>query len=231
MAGRRDARTLLPVLIVVALLGAGLLAAAFGNPSIAAMPRQLVPTTGAPTPEASIVETVVATSMPEDQTSAAPSRAPTSAVAVLAAVLALVAAVFLVWWMRRDRSSAIQVTGMVQPVAPDQVRRLMWGAVGRGLDALAETDADPRRAVIACWTRLEAVAAGQGVTRRPGDTSTDLVIRLLDAHRISAAVLADFAAVYRLARFATHGVDDAMRARAQAALRQLRDEMAAEVVR
>ncbi len=230
MAGRRDAGPLLPVLVVIALLGAGLLAAAFGNPSIAALPRQLVPTTGAPTPQASIVETVVATSMPEERTSAPPSRAPTAAVAVLAGVLALIAAVFLAWWVRRDRSSAIQVTGMVQPVAHDQVRRLMWGAVDRGLVALAETDADPRGAVIACWARLEAVAAGQGVTRRPGDTSSDLVIRLLDAHQINADVLADFAAVYRLARFATHGVDEAMRARAQAALRQLRDEMAAEVV-
>ena len=109
----------------------------------------------------------------------------------------------------------------------------MWGAVDQGLDALAETDADPRRAVIACWARLEAVAAGAGagIARRPGDTSTDLVVRLLGAHRVSADVLADFAAVYRLARFAAHGVDDGMRLRAQAALRQLRDEMAAEVRR
>ena len=230
MTGGRELRPLLPVVVVIALLGVGLLAAAFGNPSIAALPRPLVPTTGAATPAPTIVETVVtATAVPEERVSAAPSRAPASAIMVLAAVFALIAGAFLVWWVRRDRTPAIRLTEVIRPAAPEQVRRLMWGAVDQGLEALAETDADPRRAVIACWARLEAVAAGAGVERRPGDTSTDLVVRLLGAHRVSADVLADFAAVYRLARFAAHGVDDGMRARAQAALRQLRDEMTADM--
>jgi hypothetical protein len=131
--------------------------------------------------------------------------------------------------LRRGRTPAIQLTELVRPAAPEQVRRLLWGAVDQGLDVLAEADADPRRAVIACWSRLEAIATEAGTPRGPGDTSTDLVVRLLRAHRVSAEVLADFAGVYRQARFATHVVDDAMRRQAHAALRQLRDEMTAEV--
>jgi hypothetical protein len=50
---------------------------------------------------------------------------------------------------------------------PEEVRRLMWRAVDHGLHALAETDTDARRAVIACWTRLEAAAAEAGTPARP----------------------------------------------------------------
>jgi hypothetical protein len=148
---------------------------------------------------------------------------------LLTAVLALVAATFLVSWLRRGRTPAIQLTELVRPAATEQVRRLMSGAVDQGLDVLAKSDADPRSSVIACWSRLEAIATEAGTPRGPGDTSTELVVRLLRAHRVSAEVLADFAAVYRQARFATHVVDDAMRGQAEAALRQLRAEMAADL--
>ena len=86
-------------------------------------------------------------------------------------------------------------------------------------------DADPRRAVIACWVRLEQAAAAAGTPRQPGDTSTELVGRLLREHQVSADVLEAFAAVYREARFAPHEVDLGMRDQARAALRRLRDEL------
>ena len=230
MAAERDVRPLLPIFVVVALIGAGLLAAAFGNPSIEALPGQLAPTTGAPAPrETVIVETAASVAPVDEQAARAPNRAPVPPVVILAAVLALVAATFLVSWLRRGRAPAILLTDMVRPAATEQVRRLLWGAVDQGLDVLAGSDADPRSSVIACWSRLEAIATDVGTPRGPGDTSTDLVVRLLGVHRVSAEVLAEFAAVYRQARFATHVVDDAMRGQAQAALRQLRAEMAAEV--
>jgi hypothetical protein len=91
---------------------------------------------------------------------------------------------------------------------------------------LSDADRDPRRAVIACWVRLEQAAAAAGTPRHPGDTPTDLVSRLLRAHRVSADVLATFADVYREARYATHTVDEAMRTQARSALRRLRAELA-----
>ena len=84
-----------------------------------------------------------------------------------------------------------------------------------------------RRAVIACWVRLEAAAAAAGTERSPGDTSTELVSRLLARHSVSEAVLSALAEVYREARFARHEVDQATREQARTALRLLRDELSA----
>jgi hypothetical protein len=98
-------------------------------------------------------------------------------------------------------------------------------AVDAGLVELDDADADPRRAVIACWVRLERAAAAAGTPRHISDTSTDLVTRLLAGHSVTAGVLAGFASVYRQARYATHTVGDEMRAQARAALRRLRGEL------
>jgi len=114
------------------------------------------------------------------------------------------------------------------PTAPPAPRREeVLAAVDAGLADLSDADRDPRRAVIACWVRLEQAAAGAGTPRRPGDTSTDLVLRVLDAHRVDRRVLDQFAALYREARYATHPVGERERGQAQSALRQLRGELAA----
>lgn len=99
-------------------------------------------------------------------------------------------------------------------------------ALDASLVELTDTDADPRRAVIACWVRLEQAAADAGVPAQVGDTPTDLVTRLLSGGRpVSAGVLAAFADVYREARYASHAVDERMRAQARDALRRLRAEL------
>ncbi|HET8682347.1 MAG TPA: DUF4129 domain-containing protein [Micromonosporaceae bacterium] len=114
------------------------------------------------------------------------------------------------------------------PTAPPAPRREeVLAAVDAGLADLSDADRDPRRAVIACWVRLEQAAASAGTPRRPGDTSTDLVLRVLDAHRVDRRVLDQFAALYREARYATHPVGERERGQAQSALRQLRGELAA----
>jgi hypothetical protein len=102
-------------------------------------------------------------------------------------------------------------------------------AVDAGLEDLSDMDADPRRAVIACWLRLERAAAAAGTPRERGDTSTDLVIRLLSAHPVSRVMLEALAAVYREARFATHPIGEYERQTALNALRQLRAELAGAV--
>jgi hypothetical protein len=102
----------------------------------------------------------------------------------------------------------------------------MVAALDAGLQELA-TDRDPRGAVIACWVRLEQAAADAGTPRRPGDTPGELVTRLLGEHAVDAGVLAGFAEVYRQARYATHVVDERMRAEAVAALHRVRDDLTA----
>ncbi|MET0424757.1 MAG: DUF4129 domain-containing protein [Actinoplanes sp.] len=102
-------------------------------------------------------------------------------------------------------------------------------ALDAGLEELSDADRDPRRAVIACWVRLEQAAAAAGTTRHPGDSPTDLVGRLLAEQRVDAQVLAALLEVYRQARYATHTVDDQMRRQARTALERLRADLGAGV--
>jgi hypothetical protein len=150
------------------------------------------------------------------------------------AVLAVLA--MLVLFLRRllrdlaRRRSAKMPPGVV-PLSAARTAEEVVAALDAGLIDLSDTDTDPRRAVIACWVRLEQAAAAAGVPRQVGDTPTDLVTRLLrdGTGVVSAEVLAAFARVYREARYATHSVDERMRAQARSALQRLRAELTAGV--
>jgi len=115
---------------------------------------------------------------------------------------------------------------VVRPSRSDTTEEVL-AAVDQGLVELDDSDGDPRRAVIACWVRLEGAAEAAGLPRKPGDTSTDLVVRLLGERSVNSTVLSDFAGIYRVARYSPHRVDAGMRDEARAALRLLRDELGA----
>jgi Domain of unknown function (DUF4129) len=85
---------------------------------------------------------------------------------------------------------------------------------------IADLDAggDARRAVIACWLRLERIAAGAGAARLAADTPADLVARLLAGHRVREATLGRLADAYRLARYAPAEVGDELLVTARRAL-------------
>ncbi|WFE24977.1 DUF4129 domain-containing protein [Solwaraspora sp. WMMD791] len=163
-----------------------------------------------------------------------PSWIPLAAGA-LCGTAVLVVAGLLIWTLLRDlvRRRPRRATGGIRrrtrlPDEPGSAAEVV-AAVDAGLVELSDADTDPRRAVIACWVRLEQAAAAAGTPRQVGDTSTDLVTRLLAGHAISAQVLSAFAAVYRQARYARHAVDERTRAQAQSALRRLRGELTAGV--
>jgi hypothetical protein len=146
---------------------------------------------------------------------------------VLCLVVSVGAVALAVWYALRNRLRLRQrKLPEVAPAPAPVAREDVLAAVDAGLTELDDSDTDPRRAVIACWVRLEQAAAVAGTHRAPGDTSTDLVGRLLAEHQVSAAVLYAMAEVYRLARYATHTVDSAMRDQARAALGQVRAELA-----
>jgi hypothetical protein len=109
-----------------------------------------------------------------------------------------------------------------QPRADDEE---VLAAVDAGLVELSADDTDPRKAVIACWVRLERAAAAAGTPRQPGDSPTELVLRLLSAHQVSRGALQDLAAVYLEARYATHPIGERDRGNAIRALEHLRAEL------
>jgi hypothetical protein len=102
---------------------------------------------------------------------------------------------------------------------------------------LADIDAggDARRAIIACWLRLERVAAAAGSARLVADTPADLVDRLLARHLVSRPALERLAGAYRRARYAPAEVGDDLVLVARQALqevdRQLSGPPVAEPVR
>jgi hypothetical protein len=151
--------------------------------------------------------------------------------ALIAIAVALVATVLVVALgaaVRKGSKFKRRAIRRPQPrhAAPADVGSEVVAAVEAGLVELDEADVDPRRAVIACWVRLERAAAAAGTPRHPGDTSTDLVLRLLSGHHLSPDVLTGLAELYRQARYSMRRqVDAGMRDQARYALRQLRGEL------
>jgi hypothetical protein len=149
----------------------------------------------------------------------------------LCAAVVLVIVGLVVWTLLRDvlRKRRQKVVFRDETRLPAAAAQDVVAALDAGLVDLSDSDADPRRAVIACWLRLEQAAAAAGTPKQIGDSPTDLVSRLLHAHAVSADVLAALADVYREARYATHTVDDRMRVQARSALQRIRTELTAEV--
>lgn len=149
----------------------------------------------------------------------------------VAASLVLALVVMLIRSVRRHpagRRPRRPVPDRDEPVPPAPLRTApeeVAAALETGLADLADTDADPRRAIIACWLRLERAAEQAGTPRLVGDAPADLVGRLLASHRVDPVALEGLARSYRRARYAADAVDEEMREAAVAALRQVHLEL------
>ena len=165
----------------------------------------------------------------------APSGLPgwvgTAAIVVLS-IAAMVLIALVLWAIIRDRARRRSRRAGTRDPDRQEPRTAedLVAALDAGLEELSDADRDPRRAVIACWVRLEQAAAAAGTPRHAGVSPTDLVGRLLREQRVDAAVLAALLEVYRQARYATHTVDDQMRAQARSALQRLRSDLGAAPV-
>jgi hypothetical protein len=127
----------------------------------------------------------------------------------------------------RVRGDAVDEQAASQPggrLETEQVR----DAVRAGLADL-DAGGDPRRAVIACWLRLERAAAAAGTARLAADTPTDLVRRLLAAHRVSDEALGRLADAYRLARYAPAEISGELLSTAERALRDVDAQLGGRV--
>ncbi|AGL14608.1 DUF4129 domain-containing protein [Actinoplanes sp. N902-109] len=195
------------------------------NPDPAPEPTAapLLPPTAEPVTSAAVKE-------PVEAAGGLPDWVHTAAWIVLVIAGALVVGL-VIWALFRDvarRRGARR--GKRAPTRSDaRTQEDLVAAVDAGLQELSDNDRDPRRAVIACWVRLEDAAAAAGTPRHAGDSPTDLVARLLAEQQLDAAVLTPFAHVYRQARYATHTVDDQMREQARSALQRLRTDLGAGV--
>lgn len=128
---------------------------------------------------------------------------------------------------RRRRGTATAATpDAADAAADDELRDRLRGGVAAGLEDLDEAG-DPRRAVIACWLRLERAVAEAGTPRRQAETPADLVTRVLAEQRVRPAGLQRLSALYREARYSRHELDEGVRRSARAALDDVRRDLTA----
>jgi hypothetical protein len=97
-------------------------------------------------------------------------------------------------------------------------------ALDDSLDDL-RAEADPRRAIIATYARLERVLAANGVPRRPAETAQEYVPRALRSLALDPRAVERLAELFARAKFSHHEVDTTMKEEAISALEDVREEL------
>ena len=96
--------------------------------------------------------------------------------------------------------------------------------VDETLDDL-RAEADPRKAVIAAYARMERMLGVHGLPRRPSEAPLEYLTRVLLDLRVTEPSVTRLTALFERAKFSHHRVDEGMREQAIAALEAFRDEM------
>ncbi len=86
-------------------------------------------------------------------------------------------------------------------------------------------EADPRRAIIAAYARLERVLAANGVPREPAETADEYVRRVLRDLSLDPRAVERLTRLFARAKFSHHEVDTAMKEEAIGALEEVREEL------
>lgn len=225
-------RRVVPIVTVGALLAAAAIAASVATPGVHSVPIPREAVSRAIASQRSELAKAGVSPPPPGPGAQPPFHLPhwlQLLTAVLCAVASLALVVFLIWRVIRlaleTRANRVEPAGPVGAAMATR-REVVLAAVDAGIAELASPDGDARAAVIACWVRLEEVAAAAGTRREAGDTPAELVTRLLNAHQVSPGVLNTLARLYRAARYGTHEIGSSVRDQARRALGQLRDELA-----
>lgn len=159
--------------------------------------------------------TPVPTPPPDDQ-QLAPYEPSVSwipiAVVVSLVVAAIVAYVAAERRERRGRSSERALAEQLALVLDDT------------LDDL-RAEADPRRAIIAAYARLERVLGANGIPRRAAETSDEYLERVLHEFELAPVAIGRLTDLFTRAKFSQHTVDSTMKEEAIGALEHVRDEL------
>jgi len=130
-------------------------------------------------------------------------------------VVALAAAGALAYYLAaRRRANALRVDPDVADTIADVLDDM--------LDDL-RAEADPRRAVIAAYARLERVLAAHGFPRRSSETQEEYVGRILDDLEADRRSVRRLTELFLRAKFSQHAVDVGMKEDAIEALEHVRD--------
>lgn len=134
-------------------------------------------------------------------------------------VLLLLVAVALAAWQRLRRRR-------VRRREERELQQALADVVADALDDL-RTDADPRRAVIQAYARMERVLAVHRVPRHRHETPAEYLARVLAELEIREAAIRRLTDLYQVAKFSRHPVDESMRADALDSLAAIRQDLLA----
>lgn len=89
---------------------------------------------------------------------------------------------------------------------------------------------DPRKAVIAAYSRMERSLASFGLPRRPFEAPVEYLSRVLEELRSGSSAARRLTHLFERAKFSQHSIDPAMKDEAIDAVVTLRDELRAETI-
>jgi hypothetical protein len=116
---------------------------------------------------------------------------------------------------RRSRAARDARAGLAEELA---------AALDDALDDL-RAEADPRRAIIAAYARLERILAANGIARRQSETPDEYLVRVLGDLELTPEAIGRLTALFTEAKFSHHDVDSRMKESAIDALERVRDEL------
>ena len=137
----------------------------------------------------------------------------------IAALIGLVVAAGVAYVIsgRRARGARDPRTELAQDLA---------GVLDDALEDL-RSEADPRRAIIAAYARLERVLAASGIARHAFETSDEYLVRVLQDLELRPDAIARLTELFTQAKFSHHDVDSTMKESAIEALGEVRGELRA----
>ena len=138
-------------------------------------------------------------------------------------IFGLVAIAILAWMLAARRRARTELVHSA-------VRETLEEVIEETLDDL-RSEADPRKAVIACYARLERALSAAGFGRRRAETQVEHLGRILGELDIGTASVRRLNDLFLRAKFSQHSVDAGMKEEAISALVEVRDELRASAER
>jgi hypothetical protein len=88
-----------------------------------------------------------------------------------------------------------------------------------------EREADPRRAVIAAYARMEGTFGRHGLARKPSETAIEYLRRVLHELTARSGAVERLTSLFERAKFSRHEITPEMKQEAIASLREIRESM------
>ena len=109
-----------------------------------------------------------------------------------------------------------------------EAREALAAILDDTLDDL-RAEPDPRKAVIACYSRMERSLASYGLPRRPFEAPEEYLGRVLEELQSGSPSARRLTRLFERAKFSEHSIDASMKEEAIDAVSELRSELTAEL--